>query len=127
MDKIHQVQSVWCDLTGQIIKPRALERMFYEFVAIGFTSDDLRCVVQHMQRANKRMKGAAFTFRVHRVVGDLEWFASMLAESRAKERNLKPGHTPKQQALQKLRPVVEEPLLPANCIHIKEALRRAIR
>lgn len=87
-NQIASLLLVWQQLTGQPLNMLAMQRMFYDYLAIGFTEDDLRCVLEHLNRENRKMKGrAAFAIRAHRVVGDLEYFGSMLGEARAMQRN----------------------------------------
>lgn len=125
MTPIEDLQATWCRLTGQELNRKALERMFFDFLNAAFTADDLRCVVVNMQASNKRMTGAAFSFRVHRVIGDLEWFASMLGEARAMERNRIKPVTPRNEVLSQWRPEVGE-AVKDNVVPMVEALRRAV-
>lgn len=66
MNEIAQLLSVWTECTGQELNPRAMERIAYDFLHIGFTADDLRCVVKHMQRQNRAMGEERHNVPAHR-------------------------------------------------------------
>jgi len=96
-DAIRELHSTWCEVTRQDLHPKATERLFFEFWRAEFTAQDLRCVLDHMQRFNRQNPGAQFRLHAQKVLGDLEMFASTLAETRAKERNRRPAPTARQQ------------------------------
>ncbi len=111
MKAITDLQSEWARLTKQELHPRATERLFFGFHNEGFTCDDLRCVVEYYQRFNRQNNGAQFRINAQKICGDIEAFASVLAEARAKERNRPKAVTPKEQVINlRERPVdVEKP------------------
>jgi hypothetical protein len=101
-----QLHACWCSVTGQELHQRATERLFYEFEAIGFTAADLKLVLEYLLRQNRQMNGAKFRINCVKIVGDLEGFASLLAEASAVKRN-RVVIGAKQAALQQLRPTVQ--------------------
>ncbi len=106
-EAIKELHATWCEVTRQELHPRATERLFFEAWRMDITPDDLRCVLEYMQRYNRENAGGAqFRINVQKVLGDLETFASTLGEARAKERNRRPAPTPRDQVMaQRERPV----------------------
>ena len=104
-DQIKQLHRCWCDLTGQELNLRATERLFYELLNSDFTVDDLGCVVRYVLAFNRKHLDCPMKVQFHKICGDLEQFASVLAEARARERNRVKGPTPRAAVLQAFRPV----------------------
>lgn len=85
---MNPILETWQNLTGQPLNERAFERMCFDFEKAGFTPSDLTSVVQHMRRLNLTYSQAyRLRFNARRVIGDLEWFGSMLGEATAVKRN----------------------------------------
>ena len=95
---VQQMHDTWCQATGQQLLPIATARVMFELARQGVTADDIRCVVQHLQRFNAKSDGAKFRLNVIKVCGDPEEFAGLLGEARAAERNRRPAPTPRDQA-----------------------------
>jgi hypothetical protein len=72
----------------------------------------------HVISYNKTHKHAPMKIQVHKLIGDLEVFASILAEARAKQRNAIPKPTPKEVILHTFRGVTPEKN--GNSRHIME-------
>lgn len=121
--QIEALHSTWEKLTGQVINRRVTERVFYEMASAGFTDDDLRCVIQGMQKFNRGGSGAQFRINLVKVCGDLESFGSVCAEFRAKERNKKPAPTPAQQIKQAFSPILVEDLTSTGTRSISEVFK----
>lgn len=122
-----QIQSLitaWNSATGQQVNQRAVERIAWEFLDMGFTENDLRLVVKHMLSFNRKHPDCPLKMQFHRVVGDTERFASMLAEFQAKERNRIKPPSPRETALNQLRPVVEAQTGTGTAMTVKEVLRK---
>jgi hypothetical protein len=102
---ITQFHSTWNQITGQELNLRATERLFYELWKLEFTPDDLACVLKYMLAFNRKHPECPMKVQAHKVMGDPETFASVLAEARAKERNRPRPATPKEAVLQSFRPV----------------------
>jgi hypothetical protein len=100
-----QLHACWCSCTGQDLHQRATERLFYEFHSIGFTSADLKLVLEYLLKQNRQMNGAKFRINCVKIVGDHEAFASLLGEAAAVKRN-RVVVTAKDVALKQLRPSV---------------------
>lgn len=107
MKQIHDLHDLWCSLTEQELHRKATERLFWEFHNDGFTSDDMRCVIGYMQRCNSKGNGR-YKIQAHKVLGDLEVFASILAEARGRERNARKAKT----ASEKIMAAYEKPVDP---------------
>ena len=125
-DQIQSLHSCWCQTTGQPLHFKATERLFYEMAKLDFVSDDLLCVLKFVLSYNKTHQNAQMKVQVHKLCGDLETFASILGEARAKERNKIPKPTPKEIVLEQFRRVTPE--AKGNCVPISqvfEAMRKA--
>jgi len=59
-----------------------------DFLSTGYTVDDLRLVLEHLKRQNRKMSGAQFSLRLNTLL-DFEYmrFDSLLSEARAVKRN----------------------------------------
>lgn len=123
-DAIKEMQTIWAAVTGQQVHPRLTERLFFEAWRMEITPDDLRCVLEYMLRYNREnVGGAQFRINVQKILGDLETFASTLAEARAKERNRRPAPTPREQ-VQALR---ERPVDPEQASTLKPVNWQSVR
>lgn len=120
----------YCRLTSGTAKFAIWEQAWYRFEKAGFTQDDLRCYIQHLQRENRRMNSAAYSLALHKFLDDeFKYFDSMLSVARAYERNRRKPMTPVQQVKQEWHPTVdpEQALVqPDNVIPIKDALKKAV-
>lgn len=89
VNQIASLLLVWQQHTGQPLHPALMQRMFYDFLQSGLVEDDLRCVLEHLVKQNRKRSEAKYRCRIvaHKIVGDLELFASLLGEARACERN----------------------------------------
>jgi len=85
---IEQLHNCYVEQTGLQVNLRVHERAWMDFIEHGYTVDDLRLVLQHLKRENRRMECCQFSVRLDRLL-DFEYrhFDSMLAEARAIERN----------------------------------------
>lgn len=125
MDTPASIHAVFCSATGTTPNLMIHERAYADFIAHGFTGDDLRCVLDYLRRENKRMNGAKFSMRLDRLL-DFEYrhFDSILCEARARERNQKQPLTPREKVLQQLRPTVSNTETGTVAITIKDVLRK---
>jgi len=110
-DQITALHAAWCEASGQLpadVKLRLTERIWYELARAEVTPDDIRSVVAHLLRANRKNAGGPqFRIAVHRVCGDVENFSSILGEARATERNRRPPPTARETVLAQARPVTD--------------------
>lgn len=127
MTIITDLHDLWCSLTEQELHRKATERLFWQFHNDGFTGDDLKCVIGYMQRCNSK-GGGRYKIQAHKVIGDLEVFASILAEAKAKERNARKAQT----ASEKIMAQYERPVDPeqsdsrikGNGVHVSEIFKK---
>lgn len=108
-DQMKLLHACWCETTGQTLHFQATQRLFWELAKMEFTPDDLLCVLKHVLAYNKSHAHAPMKVQVHKLLGDLEIFASILADARARERNRVPKPTAKEIVLEQFRGVTPEP------------------
>lgn len=102
-EQLQSLHACWNQVTGQDLHFKATERLFYELWKMEFKPDDLLCVLKHVLQYNKTHQNAQMKVQVHKLLGDLTVFASILAEARARERNRIKPHTPKENVLAEFR------------------------
>ena len=122
-EKLKALHACWCHMTGQELHFKATDRLFYEMFKMDFTTDDLLCVLKHVLSYNRTHPNAQMKVQVHKLLGDLEVFASILAEARAKERNRVKPLTPKESALEAWRPTCGERVNGANLHRLSDFLK----
>ncbi len=103
---ITELHDLWCSTTNQELHKKATERLFYEFISAGFNSDDLTCVLKYMQGSNRK-GGGRYKIQCHKILGDHEVFASILAEAKAIERNRRKAATASEKIMQQYEKVVD--------------------
>lgn len=92
------------ELTGSVARPKVYERLTYEFMAIGFSQDDLELVVKHLQRENSK-NDFKYSLDLRRLLSDHENFNDHLSRATAiKSRQ----RTPAQQTLHEFRRITPE-------------------
>lgn len=130
MNPIEALQFAWNKASGQILHAALTERIFFEANKMSITPDDVRCVVEHLKRFNKRSDGAKFRINCYKVMGDLECFASTLAEARGAERNHRPAPTEREKVLESFRPTVDAENIPIPTssvgVHISTLFRKVL-
>lgn len=110
---IELLHATWCreasrdpkePLRGNIM---TWERAYADFLARGYTAEDLMLVIRHIKYVNKK-EGKSFSLRQN-LIFDFEYmrFDSLLQEAAATNRNKRPAPSEKQKALETLRPVVD--------------------
>lgn len=108
--ELERLHLTWNQITGQDLNARATERLFFEFWKLDFTTDDLQCVLKYMLSFNRKHPDCPMKIQAHKVLGDLEIFASVLAEARARERNRVKPRSNQDSVLQSFRPRVDAEL-----------------
>ena len=100
MTPIEQLHACYQQVTGLEVRLMVWDRAFVDFLATGYTVEDLKLVLEHLMRENKRMNGARFSLRLNSLL-DFEYmrFDSLLSEARAVQRN-RVVRTPQEKALQ---------------------------
>ena len=125
MNTIPELHEAWCKASGQELNLRATERLFYDLQVAGFVADDITCVVLGMKRHNAKST-AQYKILAHKVCGDVEYFASLLADYRAKERNrIKP--TPREKVLAAFRPTAGETMTGTTAPTVGDILKRIVQ
>lgn len=124
--QISDLHSCYCEVSGLSINARVHERAFQDFLSSGFTVDDMRLVLTHLKRENKRMNGAAFSLRIDKLL-DFEYrrFDSILSEAKAKNRN-RVVQTPSEQVLQEWRKLPSTAGTATTAKPVKDILRACI-
>lgn len=119
----------WCECTGQENDPRVArqnERIIWEFINAGFTAEELKRVCAYMKHENS--KGGRFKLQLHKVAGDLERFASILSDLKAKDRNRRPAPTPKEQVMGMRDRIVDtesaDPRINGTGRHLSDVLKK---
>lgn len=106
---LRNIHAVHVKMTGRESKYQIYERSLYDFHQSGFTDADMATVLGFLIRENKR-NTFQYSVQLGRLISDHERFQDLLSEAKAKMRNLKPAPTPKETALEQLRPTaVEQP------------------
>lgn len=125
MKILSDLHDLWESLTGQELKRAPTERLFWEFNNAGFTMDDLRCIVTYMQRCNA--KGQKYKIMVHKVIGDLEIAASILASAAAVQRNARKAQSASDKIMsqyeQRMDPEQADLRVKGNGRHISDFLK----
>lgn len=96
MKALQDLHTAWENASAQTVNFKATERIFYAAHMMDFTPDDVTIAVKHLIRFNNRSDNAKFRINVFKILGDLEYFASLVAEARAVDKNRRPAPTPKQ-------------------------------
>lgn len=127
MKIISDLHELWCSLTQQELHKKSTERLFWQFNNEGFTAEDMGIVVKYMQRCNAK-GGGKYKIQAHKVLGDLEIFASILADAKAHARNARPAPTPRDVVIaQRERPVEPETAdsrINGNGMHFSDVLKK---
>lgn len=105
MTKLELLHQAYEQASGQIVHPRATERLLYELGNMGATPDDVKCVVNYLIRCNKK-SDAKYRIMFHKIM-EPEFFFSVLGTALANERNRRPPPTAKQQAQTQYEQVLE--------------------
>lgn len=84
---LRALHAVFCELSGQQPPYSTCERRLLEFHNAGFAEDDLRLVIEHVKRENKKRDfGFQLSMRFDKLIGDIERFGDLLGSSRADKR-----------------------------------------
>jgi len=113
-------------LTGRAAPIAIYDASLFPFVRAGFTADDMRTVVEHMLRENKR-NHFQYGLKLSPLLNDLQRFNDLLEEAKAKNRNCRPAPTAKEKALNQLRPALGENLTSTGALTVKDILRKVVQ
>jgi len=121
---IAEVHRIYSSLTGTSTNLRLWERDLFDFVQAGFTPQDMEQVLIWIMRENKKASEPRYqkSTSLLKLIGDLRFFDSYLAEAKASNRNHKPLSA-KERALRELRPAMSEPNGNGHTRHISEILK----
>lgn len=130
MTTIAQIHQAWETASGQTIKPRIWERAFSDFIAHGYTCEDIAVCFRYAKRENARFtQGTGFTITPFKVFDfEYRWFDSLLSQARASERNRRPAPTPKEAVVQLREKVINPESVPGNGAgrHVSEIFHKNI-
>lgn len=128
MTDIEQLHSCYIQMTGMEVRLTVWERAFSDFLAHGFTCDDLQTVLGHILRENRRMQGAQFSLRLNTLLDyQYERFDSLLSEATAIQRN-RIQRTPRQAVLEatgRVETKTGNTAVPVANLAVVQALRKA--
>ncbi len=125
-DAFQPILSEYSRLTGRNAPLSLYDASLFPFVRAGFTADDMRIVIEFIQRENKR-NHYQYGLKLGSLINDLQRFNDLLEEAKAKERNRRPATTPKEKVLSQLRPTVSENLTSTGAMTVKDVLRKVIQ
>jgi hypothetical protein len=85
--ELQALHRTYCDIVGiELTWQPEFERDWYEWARRGFTTDDLRCVVQHRRRTTTDPSILGKLLRVGHIIGQIDRFAEDLAAEKARLR-----------------------------------------
>lgn len=126
---LRELHAAYTSLSGQQPPFLTCQRRWYEWHKAGFAIDELRLVIEHVMRLNRKREAPyKVPLRFGSFIGDLERFGDLLGDARAAKRQsdyrAKHSYPPaKAEALRATgRP--DAPEIPDGCIPAKEALAR---
>ena len=61
VNAVESVHACYCSCSGLSVNLMVHSHAIVDFLAHGFTEDDLRCVLLHLKRENARMNGASYS------------------------------------------------------------------
>jgi len=110
-DRIEQCHRAYCQATGQEIRLNAFdrERVWYEFLALGFTVEDVGLVGRFLVRAVEKGDRNPGCLRFRNLIGRPDDFEEELQLVRAAMRNFKPAPTEKEKTIRAFRPTASAP------------------
>lgn len=116
------IHAAFMEETGAEPNFKVHERAYHDFVATGYTADDLRLVMRHLKAENKRMNGAKHSLRLDRLLDfDYRRFDSLLTEAKSIRRNRLKPTPPRDEVLAAWRGV--KPEGNGNCRSINEFIK----
>ena len=123
-DPVQECLKIYQEVTGLELKAVVWKRAVNHFLASGFTLDDLKLVLLHLVRENKRMNGAKFSLRLNSLLDyKYERFDSFLAEAKAVERN-RVVRTEKDKVLQAWRGLPTDTQTGNTAQHVSDCLKK---
>lgn len=124
MTPLEHCLSVYQSTTHLQVNARVWEHAVQDYLAHGYTAEDLKLVLEHLLRENRRMKGAKFSLRLNTLLDwQYERFDSFLAEARAIERN-RVKLDARDVVLSEWRRTPTTTRTAAGAVHVSEALKR---
>lgn len=123
-EPLKAIHAIHVKLTGRESRYQVYERSLYDFVQAGFTAEDMEIVLAFMLRENKR-NDWKYSLQLGKLLGDHERFQDLLSDAKARLRNMKKPPTPKEIAIEQLRPTVAETPTPGRPRTIGEIFRLA--
>lgn len=85
--QLRSLHNIYILMTGQQPPYSTCERRWWEWSKAGFAEDDLRLVIEHVKRENKKREfGFQLSLRFDKIIGDIERFGDCLGSARAEQR-----------------------------------------
>ena len=126
-DRIEQFHAAYCAATGQEIRLDAFdrERVWYEFLAFGFSIEDVGLVGRFLVRAVEKGDRNPGCLRFKNLIERPDMFEEELQLVRAAMRNFKAPPSEKEKTIRAFRPVTSEPV-PMTARPAKEIVQKAL-
>lgn len=132
---IREVHAVYCTATGMQLRLGLGEynrqAAWFRFLQAGFSNEDLHVVIRYLQRKIREGTRNVGALKFSNLVERLDAFEEELQLARAELKAMQPKATPRQRAVEQLRPTIV-PMTPEQAQdtsqpigHYLEALRRA--
>lgn len=126
---LRSLHACYCELSLQQPPYSTCERRWFEWQKAGFDIDDLRLVIEHVRRENKKRDfGFQLSLRFDKIIGDIERFGDCLgsarAEKRARDFKAKHSYPPAKAEVLRATGRSDQPPIPEGCMPLGEVLRQ---
>ena len=110
--KIEAMHREFCTQTSTQPNLMACERIWLEIAKAGYTVEDVQIFLLYVKAENQKQEDPRFRRRPHvpKMFGDIAFFDADLSLAKAWYRNRRGTPTPKETALEQLRPTVDPEL-----------------
>lgn len=126
-DRIEAFHRAYCLATGQEIRLEGFdrERVWYEFLAAGFTIEDVALVGRFLVRAVEKGERNPGCLRFRNLIGQPDAFEEELQLVRAAMRNFKAPPSEKEKTIRAFRPETSEPV-PMTARPAKDVVQKCL-
>lgn len=127
--QLRTLHRVFCECSGHAPPFLTCERRLLEFSNAGFAEDDLRLMLEHIKRVNKKREFAyQLSMRFDKTVGDLERAGDLIGEARADKRardfKARNSYSPEKASVLRATGRPDAPAVPDGCMTAAEAIKR---
>lgn len=130
MTTITELHNEWERASGQTLRIKVWERAFADFIAHGYTCEDIAVCFRYARRENARFTSniQGFTITPFKVFDfEYRWFDSLLSQARTSERNRRPKPTERERIIAAREMVVEPEMGDSRIngvgMHLKDVLK----